>query len=393
MNGFLVRAKELEQDILKDRRHIHRNPEVGAVLPETCSYIVKRLKEMGIEPEICADYGVVARLGKKGKTFMLRADMDALPMGEDSGLSFASPYSDRAHTCGHDTHMAMLLGAARILKENEDHLKGTVKLVFQPDEEGLGGALSMIEAGVLEDVDTAMAVHIDATMPLGYLTRGVGNAFASNDFFDVKVTGKGGHAARPADAIDVITVMAHIQLAIQTLISREAAPTEVNVISITSVEAGKGAYNILPDEGIMHGTLRTYNADQRELLKRRLREVTAMVGETFRAQAAVEYHGDGIPPVFCDPGLSDDLAKYGDELFGKDYVAKEGFIKVGSEDFAFYCRKIPAGYFFLGAGPDEHTVWPYGQHNPKVMHNESVLYKGSALEAYCAVRWLEEHGE
>lgn len=390
MYDYLKRAKELEEDILMDRRHIHKNPEVGDELPETYAYVTKRLKEMGYEPRRCAKYGILAEVGQGEKMIILRADMDALPMAEESGLPFASPYPNRAHTCGHDTHVAMLLGAARMLKENEAALKGRVRLMFQPNEEGLFGAVDMIADHALDGADAAMALHIDATMPLGYLTRGRGYAFASNDFFDIVITGKGGHGARPADAIDPIHVMAYIQMGIQSLISREAAPAETNVISITSVEAGSGAYNIIPDKAVMRGTLRTYNADQRTLLKKRLEEMVRTVAAAFRAQAEVRYLSEGIPALHCNVKMADKLKQYANELLGENYVAEEPFKKVGSEDFAHVCERMPGGYFFLGAGPDEHTVWPYGQHNPKVLHNETVFYKGAAVEAQCATRWLED---
>lgn len=390
MYDFLKRAKELEDEIIKDRRYLHQHPEVGDELPETYHYIKKRLEEMGYEPRRCAKYGILAEAGRPGKTFLLRADMDALPMGEESGLSFASPYGDRAHTCGHDTHMAMLLGAAKLLKENESSLKGTVRVMFQPNEEGLFGALDMIKDGALEGADAAMAVHIDATMPLGYLTRGCGYAFASNDFFDIIIKGKGGHAARPADTVDPINIMAYIQSGIQSLISREATPFETNVISITSVEAGGTAYNIIPDHGIMRGTLRTYEEGQRTLLKKRLKELVETIASAFRAKGEVCFLGEGIPALYCDEIMSEKLKRFGNELLGEGAVAVEPFKKVGSEDFAYVCRRLPAGYFFLGAGPDENHTWPYGQHNPKVVHNESVLYKGAALEAWCACRWLED---
>ena len=390
MYDYLKRAKELEEDILKDRRHIHRNPEVGDELPETYEYVTERLKQMGYEPRRCARYGILAEAGQGEKMFLLRADMDALPMAEESGLPFASPYPDRAHTCGHDTHVAMLLGAAKMLKENESELKGRVRLMFQPNEEGLFGAVDMIADHALDGVDAAMALHIDATMPLGYLTRGQSCAFASNDFFDIVITGKGGHAARPADAVDPINVMSYIQMGIQTLISREGTPTETNVISITSVEAGGGAYNIIPDTAVMRGTLRTYNEKQRCLLKKRLEEMVKATAAAFRAQAEVRYLSDGIPALRCNIAMSEQLKQYANELLGENYVAEEPFQKVGSEDFAHVCERIPGGYFFLGAGPDEHSVWPYGQHNPRVPHNESVLYKGAAVEAQCAARWLED---
>jgi len=390
MYDYLKRARELEEEILKDRRYLHAHPEVGDELPVTCEYVTRRLREMGYEPQRCAGYGVTATVGRPGKTFLLRADMDALPMGEESGLPFASPHCDRAHTCGHDTHMAMLLGAARMLKENEDALKGTVKLMFQPNEEGLYGAISMIEDGALEGVDAAMAMHIDATMPLGYLTRGSGYAFASNDFFEITVEGKGGHAARPADTVDPINIMAHLQLAIQTLISREATPTHTNVITVTSVDAGGEAYNIIPDRARMRGTIRSYDEGQRALLKERLGQIAEGVARTFRGQASVRFLSGGIPALYCDEQLAGRLVRYADRLLGQGYVAKDPFKKVGSEDFAYVCQKVPSGYFFLGAGPDENSVWPYGQHNPKVLHNESVLYKGAAVEAQCAACWLEE---
>ncbi|MCI8518275.1 MAG: amidohydrolase [Hungatella sp.] len=393
MYDYLKRAKELEEDILRDRRHIHRNPEVGDELPETYGYVTERLKEMGYEPRRCARYGILAEVGAGEKTFLLRADMDALPMPEESGLAFSSPYPDRAHTCGHDTHVAMLLGAAKLLKENEAALKGRVRLMFQPNEEGLFGAADMIRDNGLEGVDGAMALHIDATMPLGYLTGDRGYAFASNDFFDIVITGRGGHGARPADAVDPINVMAYVQLGIQSLISREADPAQTNVISITSVEAGGTAYNIIPDKAVMRGTLRTYDEGQRSLLRKRLEELVRTTAAAFRARGEVNYLGDGIPALFCDEKLSDRLRRYADELLGEGYVAAEPFKKVGSEDFAHVCRQVPGGYFFLGAGPDELRGWPYGQHNPRVLHNESVLYKGAAVEAQCAARWLEEAWE
>lgn len=393
MRSYLERAKELEPQLQADRRYLHQNPELADDLPVTSAYVAGRLKELDIPYRRCGKCGLLAHLGREeGPTILLRADMDALPMGEDSGLDFASPYPDKAHTCGHDTHVAMLLCAARMLKENEKDLPGRVVLMFQYGEEVGIGAREMIADGALEGVDAALALHIDATMPLNYLTAGRGPAFASNDSFDVQITGKGGHAARPADAIDPIHILAHLELAFQSLISREATPTQTNVISVTSVDAGgEHNYNIIPDTARMRGTLRTYDEGQRSLLKERMAQVVEGIARAYRGEAKLTFRDAGLEALRCDPALYEKVCRYADELFGEGYV-KEPFIKVGSEDFACVAQRVPAGYFFLGAGPDEETVWPYGQHNPKVRHNETVFYRGAAVMAHCATRWLEEMG-
>lgn len=394
MYNYLVRAKELEGQILADRRHLHQIPELGDHLPQTSAYVIKRLTEMGYAPTRCAESGVVATVGRGEPVFLLRADMDALPMPEESGLPFASPHADKAHTCGHDTHVAMLLTAAQMLKENEATLKGTVKLMFEPGEETLYGALNMIADGVLKNPAprAAMAIHVDATMPKGRLMAGKGNAFASNDFFDIAIQGKGSHAARPADAVDPINVAAHIQVALQSLISREALPTETNVISITAIHTAGESYNVIPETVAMKGTLRTYNQGQRDLLKRRLVELTTGVAAAFGATAGLTFLGEGTPALVCDLALADQLIRGAEKTLGAGSVYPHPFLKVGSEDIANLSLHIPVGYFFLGAGLDENTPYPFGQHHPKVVINEEVLPTGAALLAGAASEWLAEQG-
>lgn len=391
MFDYYKRAMELEGQIIADRRYLHQIPELGDDLPQTSAYVFRRLTEMGYAPQRCSGSGVIAVVGTgKAPVFLLRADMDALPMPEESGLPFASPYEDRAHTCGHDAHTAMLLTAAQMLKENEPNLQGTVKLMFEPGEETLYGALNMLADGLLDaPTPTAgMAIHVDATMPLGRIMPGRGPAFASNNFFDICITGKGSHAARPADSIDPVNIAAHVQVAIQSLISREALPTETNVLSITAIHSEGDSYNIIPGKVAIKGTLRTYQPEQQALLKRRLCEVVSGVAGAFGAQGEVRFLGADTPALLCDPSLSDLLVEAAEKTLGAGSIYPEPFLKMGSEDFANLLPHMPLGYFFIGAGMDENTPYPYGQHHPKLVIQESIFSKGSALMAGAATEWL-----
>ncbi len=395
MYDYLTRARELAQQIVDDRRHLHQIPELGEHLPKTSAYVIQRLSQMGYEPKVCAQSGVVATVGRGEPVFLLRADMDALPMPEESGLPFASADPGRAHTCGHDAHTAMLLTAAQMLKENEENLAGTVKLMFQPGEETLYGALNMIADGVLENPAprAAMAIHVDATMPKGRLMVGKGNAFASNDFFDIHIQGKGSHAARPADAVDPVNVAAHIQVAIQSLISREALPTETNVISVTAIHSAGESYNVIPEVVEMKGTLRTYHEGQRALLKGRLTDLVTGMAAAFGAKGEVKFLGEGTPALVCEPDLAECLVVGAESALGQGSVYPQPFLKVGSEDIANLARHIPVGYFFLGAGTDEDTPYPFGQHHPRLVINEDIFPTGAALLAGAATHWLETEGK
>ena len=231
--NYLQSAQALYEQMVRDRRHLHQHPEVGMDLPETCSYVMARLTEMGYQPRRLGG-GVTATVTGKpdGKVFLLRADMDALPMREESGLPFASQRSC-AHTCGHDMHTAMLLGAAQLLRDRAAELNGTVKFMFQPGEEVLSGARSMIEAGILEDphVDAAMGAHMIPMIPAGLGGYGTGVVSASSDHLVIRVEGRGGHGAHPQSTVDPINIGVHIHLALQELLSREADPAELVVLT------------------------------------------------------------------------------------------------------------------------------------------------------------------
>ena len=266
---FWKRAQELKDETTQNRRRIHQNAEVGLNLPNTKAFVTEKLHEYGLKPTECG-HGVTATLGKPGKTLLLRADMDALPMPEESGEPFACPTGETAHACGHDMHTAMLLTAAKMLKENEDALCGTVKLMFQPAEETFEGARDMLENGLLENppVDAALAYHVAAgKSPVGFVMyNDSGVMMASVDGFEITVHGRGSHGANPNLAIDPINVGVHIHLALQELIARESDPTKTCVLTIGQFMAGTAA-NIIPDTAVLRGTIRTNDKKARRIAR------------------------------------------------------------------------------------------------------------------------------
>ena len=278
MSELLNQAKALAPEIVRWRRHIHENPEVSAVLPNTCAYVTAELRKMGYEPYPVGG-GVVAMLDGQpdGKVILLRADMDALPMAEESGEPFASKNPHAAHTCGHDTHTAMLLGAAKLLMDNKEKVKGRVKFMFQPGEEGYNGCKNMIADGLLESphVDVAFGMHSASASDYrtGTVLYSTGSYAASADAFKVTVHGKGCHGARPEEGIDPINIITHIHLALQTINSRERNQKEPLILTIGQLIAGT-AENIIPNDGYLTGTIRAFNQEVRVHAKRRLEEIT-----------------------------------------------------------------------------------------------------------------------
>ena len=390
---YLKRALELKDNIIEDRRTIHRNPEIGCTTPMTTAYIEKRLTQMGIPVTHCGPCGLTALIGKKenGPVLLLRADIDALPMEEESGLPFASQIPGAAHCCGHDNHAAMLLTAAQLLKEDEDNLAGRVKLMFQPGEESGDGCRQMVDAGVLEDprVDAAMAFHVDAALPLGKLTYGQGATFCSNDVFQLKVSGKSGHGARPHQAVDAINCAAHIVVALETLIARETDPSETCMLTVCSIESSSKATNIFPESVVMKGSIRTYNDAQHALLLRRFEECCTYTAKAFGCGCDIHFESQS-DPVIVDNALEQEMKGYLEELLqGEAAFLQEPIKKMGSEDFAAVTSRVPSAFFFLGAGKNRQTPYPYGQHNAKVVFNEDCLPYGAAGFAYCAYRWLK----
>lgn len=388
MSDVLSRARELESYGIEIRRQIHKNPEIGFELPKTVELVKKELISFGYEPARCGIAGITALAGKPGKTFLLRADMDALPMREETGLDFASE-NGFMHACGHDIHTGALLLAARILKEREAELEGTVKFMFQPCEEGVGGALDMVRAGVLENpsVDAAMALHV-VHKTSGTVGFSRDTACASSDIFTITVKGKGGHGAAPHDCIDPINIAVHIHLALQTLNSREVHPDEMLVVSICQISAGT-ASNIFPETAVLKGTIRTMNTKVRSFAKERLIQIASQTASAFRGEAEVEFLHEGVPPMENNGDLLTASTGYIDGLLGPG-TCYELPRMTGSEDFSVISQLVPSVLYWVGTGSEEEG-YPYGVHDPRVTFHEESLHKMAAIYANTAMEWLKDH--
>ena len=402
----LLKEAESYKDLLvEDRRYLHTHPGTGFDIKDTVDYVRKQLEEMGHQPTNCGKAGLVALAGgkKPGKVFLIRGDMDALPMKEEAEVDFPST-NGNMHACGHDMHTAMMLGAARLLKAHEDEIEGTVKLMFQPAEEIFEGSHDMIEAGVLKnpDVDAALMIHVMAGLPVpaGTVISCDGGVSApAADYFDIKVQGKGCHGSMPNNGVDPITAAAHIITGLQEIQARELPLTDGAVLTIGTIQAGN-ASNVIPDTAYMGGTIRTYDEDTRAFLKERMTAMAEGIASSFRASATVSF-GSGCPTLKNDMELAECTPRYVKELLGPAKAFTAGQLNAmsgpgkaqkstGSEDFAYVSQEVPSIMFALAAGhPEDGYCYP--QHHPKAKFDESVLPSGSAVYAYTALRWLEEH--
>ena len=385
-NELLTEAKALEPQLQNWRRTLHRHPEVGFDLPETRALVKTALTEMGYTPQDCGKAGIIALAGgrKPGKTILLRGDMDALPIQEESGEEFASELP------------AMMLGAAKLLKAHEDEIEGTVKLEFQPAEEIFQGSPDMIAHGLLENpkVDAAVMFHVLAGMPLPagtVLVPGGGITMASCEQYHITVHGKGGHGSMPNACIDPITAAAHIHIALQEINSRELDPSGFGVFTTGKFQAG-AASNVIPDKAEMFGTIRTTDPDNKTgaLIRQRMTEIAQGVAAAYRCTAEVEF-SDFCPCMVVDNALAADALTYMTELLGKGAMDMTpitgGKPGGGSEDFAFVSHEVPTVSMFLSAGSSKDG-YLYGQHHPKVRFYDSILYEGPAAYSWFALRWL-----
>ena len=386
MNKFLKRAQELEASMKSDRHYLHQNAEVGFDLPITTKYVMDRLQEIGLEPKEICKSGVTALIeGKKpGKTYLLRADMDALSMNEENVLEFASK-TNAAHNCGHDMHTAILLGAAQILKENVDELEGNVRLMFQPNEEAFLGSKAMIEAGVLDDVDVASCMHMMLDYDASNYACAPGFFSSSCDGFKITVNGKGCHGAMPHLGIDPINVGMSICTAFQQLVSRETPPKETASLTFGQFSGGNTP-NIVPDKVVIQGTLRTYNAELRAKLVNRMQTIVKSAGEMYGTTVEYEVLSD-VPSIYVNPELLEEVKTYLSEIEGLT-LANDNFRITPSDDMAFISEKVPTVYLLLQARVKDN---PYPHHNPKVLFDESAMTWGAAMHAQCAFEWLRNH--
>lgn len=403
---LLSEAENFKETLIKDRRFFHTHPEVGFDLKLTKEYVKKELLSMGYEPVECGKCGLLALAGGKrsGKTFLLRADMDALKITEEADISFPSEHPGKMHACGHDLHTSMLLGAARLLKLHEKELQGTVKLFFQPSEETFEGSKDMIEHGALENPrpDAALMIHVMAGMPLPAGTVIVcdgGVSAPAADYFQISIQGKGCHGAMPQTGVDPIVIAAHTVTALQELHARELAMSDEAALTFGFLQAGQ-MENVIPDRAKLGGTLRTYDEELRKTLKQRMQEICEGTATIFRGKAELHFTSS-CPTLFNDADLSENVTAYCKELLGTQRAFSTAQLKamspgaassktVGSEDFAYVSHEIPSIMLALAAGEPKNG-YCYPQHHPMVSFDESVLVPGSCVYAYTAMRWLEEH--
>ncbi len=396
--ALLAAARDILPDITAIRRRIHRHPEIGTDLPVTQAVIVEELERLGLKPTRGRALTSVTALidgGKPGPTILLRGDMDALPLTEDTGLDFASEIAGAMHACGHDTHVAMLLGAARLLVDRRSEMPGRVLLMFQPGEEGFGGALDMIDEGLLDvpmsadhgPVDAAFAIHIGTSYRTGTIHLRAGAEMASSDVLRITVVGKGGHASEPHKAVDPITVAAEIVLALQVAVTRGVDPFDPAVITIAKLTAGT-TNNIIPETAELLGTIRTVSEEARAAVKERIARLVEGISAAHGATARLDIE-PGYPVTVNDDGFAAFVLDVSRDLVGADAVTPMKAPIMGAEDFSYVLQKVPGAMAFLGAVPvgfDPETA-PQN-HSNLVVFDEEALPVGVALYAAIALRHL-----
>ena len=374
------------EKIVALRRDIHREPELGFDTEKTAEKVLAAIDGLPLEIETgVAQNGIVATLRGEGEgpTVALRADMDALPIAEETGLPFASETDGKMHACGHDGHTSILVGAAHALSRDSsrERLKGTVKFVFQPAEEGGGGGRVMVEEGVAEGVDHIFALHLWPGLPFGTVATKAGPIMAAADGFEMEILGSGGHGAMPHLAADAIVIAAQVVTALQTVVSREVDPVEPAVLTVGEIGAGT-AFNIIPEKARIGGTVRTLNADLRRRMPERIEEVARGVARGMRGDAELDYRFS-YPVTVNDAGAAGRALAVAGELFGEDSVLELPNPSMGAEDFAFFLEKVPGAFIWLGVGEDVS-----GLHTPRFAFDEEILPRGSALLAALALESL-----
>ena len=387
---YVKRSFELKDELIEMRRYLHQHAEVGNDLPMTVAYIKKKLDEFGVDYTEIGKGGVVATVGRQDtKCILIRADIDALPMKELSGLDFAAP-GNAAHCCGHDIHTAAGLCCAKMLKESESELKGCVKILFQPDEERILGAIDMIENGVLEDpkVDACISMHTNMLMHPGEFNVLAGGYLSSSDQFRITVHGKGAHGSEPEFSIDPIFIGSQIVNAVQSLHSREVSGFKTFVLTFGKFVSGD-VFNVIPGEAVLEGTIRCFDKDVREYVRSRLVEIAQSVAATNRGTADVEFPAS-TPVTYNDPELTDDILKYLREQYDNSTVHNMNLFQKPSDDFAYFNEHCPSVMYHVGMGNKEDGH-EFPLHNSKVWFDESALPNSASAFAVICSRWLEDH--
>lgn len=381
MTSILSQAKDLFPYTRDLRRDFHRHPELGFQEHRTAEIIVRELSNlegMVIQTRI-AGTGVVATLegGKPGRVILLRFDMDALPVTENTGVNYSSEKVGVMHACGHDGHLAIGLTAARLLHAGRENLPGTIKFVFQPAEEGLGGALAMIAEGILSDPipDLVLALHLWNEKPLGWIGITDGLMMSASETFQVQITGKGGHGGKPHEAIDPIVAAAGIINTLQSVVSREIPPLDSGVITVSSIHGGE-THNVIPEEVTLSGTIRSFTVETRDLLLKRFHEVVEQTAAAYLCRTKVTIVGIS-PAVNNDPKIAAVLRRTASELFPQA-VIDQGYRTMASEDMAFMMQDIPGCFCLIGSANSDRGL-DAKHHQPEFNFDEQALTQGTAL--------------
>lgn len=386
---------EIQPGLVADRRHLHQNPELGFQEFKTAEFVRQRLESLGVT-NIRTNIAVTGVTGQivgagegTGGHVLLRADMDALPILEESDEEYASQTDGVMHACGHDAHTAILLGVARILSDKRDEFAGTVTLCFQPAEEmPPGGAIQMIEEGnVLEGIDAAFALHMASGLPLGEVAIGGGPVMAGGDLFRVIFQGIGGHAAEPHTTTDPLIAAATAITALQTIVSRNTDPMDSAVVSACTFNAGD-AFNVIPDTAEIGGTFRYFKPEVGEMIERKIQEVCEDVATGLGCSANVEIMR-GYPPTVNDNAMAELAREALIDEFGAEAVI-ESIPVMGGEDFAHFLRHVPGAYFNVGSYIERDGV-NYGHHHPKFDIDEESLAIGVRAMTNVALKWLDQN--
>ena len=393
--ALLHESEALLPQIVEVRRRLHRRPEIGLDLPATQAVVVAELERLGLAPRVgraVSSVTAVIEGARPGPTLVLRGDMDGLPLQEETGLDFSSEVAGAMHACGHDTHVAMLLGGARLLVARRDQLAGRVLLMFQPGEEGFAGARFMLEEGLLEQpsaegANGAFAIHISTPYPTGTLNVRPGPEMAAADFIRLTVRGRGGHASTPYAALDPIPVAAEIVLALQSMVTRRINVSDPAVVTIAHIRGGT-TNNIIPEAVFLEGTIRTVSETTRAAVHAHVCRVVEGICAAHGAAGELEIE-TGYPVLVNDPAFTAFVTSLGGELVGAEAVIPMPVPIMGAEDFSFVLQRLPGAMVFLGArAPGEDPDTAPGNHSNRVVFHEPAMAVGAAMYAAVALRHL-----
>jgi amidohydrolase len=392
MTDLYTQAQALFPYTQAMRRDFHLHPELGFQEVRTSGIIASELRELGLEVSTgIAKTGVIAHIegAQPGPVVMLRFDIDALPIHEETGAEYASQTPGVMHACGHDGHTAIGLTVAKLLNNHRQGFKGTFKLVFQPAEEGLGGAETMVREGAMESPAPArtLGLHLWNSKPLGWVGIAAGPVMAGAATFKIVVTGKGGHGAIPHLSIDPVLASAQIVTALQSIVSRNVDAQKAAVVTVASIHGGD-AFNVIPPQVEMTGTLRYFEPEVGETLKRRFTQIVQNVAEGMECRAEISI-GDITPPVINDQATTASVLRAAETVFPAESPDTRPYITMGSEDFSFFQQKAPGTYFFVGSNNAERGL-NYGHHHPKFDFDEEALVRGAALMAGAALEVIKK---